>query len=301
MRSLQEQPSALCQRCAEYDVARVFAEAEPLDRVQRQAPDWSSADHASYYRAKERYELALGPLASLVLVPSCPLCRLIFRILPREGLCPTDDSLKIVPFRSYVQHPGWEKVVPAYKAEAAILLGVDHTGNAVSFASLGSGMGADTDLRRSEMAGESVALATDDASPGRKVGNARLLSPYLDYTLPRKALETCLREHATTCRVGSPRELLDTRMIDVVNRKTVSCPEQCDYIALSYVWGGVMPAEGALEAGTLPQTIEDAITVTRHLGRRYLWVCLVFRFPQGDEKRAKHAVILAVSNVRAYR
>jgi hypothetical protein len=29
---------------------------------------------------------------------------------------------------------------------------------------------------------------------------------------------------------------------------------------------------GALEKGCLPQTIEDAITVTKSLGRCYLWV-----------------------------
>lgn len=33
-----------------------------------------------------------------------------------------------------------------------------------------------------------------------------------------------------------------------------------------------MPAEGALETCTLPQTIEDAITVTKEMGYCYLWV-----------------------------
>lgn len=33
-----------------------------------------------------------------------------------------------------------------------------------------------------------------------------------------------------------------------------------------------MPEEGALDKKTLPQTIEDSITVTKQLGKRYLWV-----------------------------
>jgi hypothetical protein len=47
-----------------------------------------------------------------------------------------------------------------------------------------------------------------------------------------------------------------------------------NYIALSYVWGQV--SQGGVpvntELGSLPQTIEDAISVTKSLGKRYLWV-----------------------------
>lgn len=53
----------------------------------------------------------------------------------------------------------------------------------------------------------------------------------------------------------------------------VHCPAYCDYVALSYVWGGVQPTEKALETHNLPQMIEDAITVTIGLGKQYLWVC----------------------------
>ncbi|KAJ5511286.1 Heterokaryon incompatibility [Penicillium expansum] len=61
-------------------------------------------------------------------------------------------------------------------------------------------------------------------------------------------------------------------MIDIVERIVVPCPPDCDYVALSYVWGGVEPSPGSLKNRCLPQTIEDAITVTQALGRRYLWV-----------------------------
>ncbi|KAM7209818.1 HET domain containing protein [Rhypophila decipiens] len=53
------------------------------------------------------------------------------------------------------------------------------------------------------------------------------------------------------------------------------------YIALSYCWGGpqeIMTTSSTLQSHTLslpkslPQTIQDAVTVTRRLGFRYLWV-----------------------------
>jgi len=60
-----------------------------------------------------------------------------------------------------------------------------------------------------------------------------------------------------------------------------------NYTALSYVWGAVphirltkanrakLLEPGCLQAAgitPLPKTIDDAITLTRLLGRRYLWV-----------------------------
>jgi hypothetical protein len=63
-------------------------------------------------------------------------------------------------------------------------------------------------------------------------------------------------------------------MIDIPARCIVQCPPNGEYVALSYVWGSVVPEKNALENRRLPQTIEDAITVTQELGIRYLWVFL---------------------------
>ena len=68
-------------------------------------------------------------------------------------------------------------------------------------------------------------------------------------------------------RSHKPGELLTTRMVDVQDRRVVPCPLDCDYIALSYVWGGIQPSSGALECHFLPQTIENDIPVTKFLKR----------------------------------
>jgi hypothetical protein len=76
------------------------------------------------------------------------------------------------------------------------------------------------------------------------------------------------------------------KAIDVHRRYIVDAPDDCSFIVLTYVWGGVdqpkltadtMPIlmrEGGLDAiwPKIPTTIRDAITVCERLGERYLWI-----------------------------
>lgn len=72
--------------------------------------------------------------------------------------------------------------------------------------------------------------------------------------------------------------LLGLKVIDCFLRHVVPISPHCDYVALSYVWGsGTSRAEDGtfnldLYDRRLPQTVEDAMNVTRVLGKRYLWV-----------------------------
>jgi hypothetical protein len=120
------------------------------------------------------------------------------------------------------------------------------------------------------MAGPAICMDTASASSDRRINNARRLESVLDLSLLLKPLERCEQHHGRYYHSTKPPELLTTRMVDVLDQKVIPCPEDCDYVTLSYVWGGVQPISGALEKRCLPQTIEDAITVTKALGRRYL-------------------------------
>lgn len=108
--------------------------------------------------------------------------------------------------------------------------------------------------------------------PGRSLNNARLVDPLINFDVIKKHLDVCSKVHRDACRPFRSRELSTTKMIDVLSRKVVPYPPDCEYMAPSYVWGRVHPQDGALESGTLPATIEDAITATKKLGMRYLWV-----------------------------
>ena len=99
-------------------------------------------------------------------------------------------------------------------------------------------------------------------------------------------LDECINIHSR-CRAPQTT-FLPTRILDVGSIfdgtifLLISEDRKARYAALSYCWGGqqeVVTKEDTWEAMTqgislsvLPKTIQDAVTVTRRLGLRYLWV-----------------------------
>lgn len=106
-------------------------------------------------------------------------------------------------------------------------------------------------------------------------------------------MQDCLLNHEQCPRPDS--SFIPTRLIDVGKddgkqsiHVHLTSGEKAPYAALSYCWGRSQPVttntlniNGMLRGiatSTLPQTILDAITVTRKLGLRYLWadaLCII--------------------------
>ena len=99
------------------------------------------------------------------------------------------------------------------------------------------------------------------------------------------------------------------RVIDVKTRTLGQPAVECSYVALSYVWGKE-PLSRTCESDDgpvllsdlikqtnrdmrlpqcLPQTLEDAITVTKNLGQQYLWVDLIC-IDQFDPSQKRKAI-----------
>lgn len=278
LESLRQKPSSLCQRCRDYDIVNILKTADPLDDVQflestrlegtnRADPElWQTV-----WDEQKRHILYLGRLSSFLLTPTCQLCRLIYRTFPRPSLDHDHTLVRLDPFRWYVRHQNWEIVPVQAKQDFSILVGysVPQIHQLLPFSL------HDQTVRpqSARMTGESIALDSRHLPMKGKATsyNARCVDSIIDFKPLKVALDNCLQSHPT-CQLRFHQELSTTRMIDVAARKVVACPPQCEYLALSYVWGGIIPPHGALEAKTLPQTIEDAITITEKLGRRYLWV-----------------------------
>jgi Heterokaryon incompatibility protein (HET) len=135
----------------------------------------------------------------------------------------------------------------------------------------------------------------------------------IDMELLRSWMKRCHRYHPICERDGIAGRRLpeNLRLINVETMEIVKAPNlHCvEYVTLSYVWGtaemkeetGMTPSElrrshiQRLDNGyeftplpkRLPLTIEDAITVTRELGYRYLWIdalCIVQDDPDVDKK-----------------
>jgi hypothetical protein len=128
----------------------------------------------------------------------------------------------------------------------------------------------------------------------------------IDTGLAKDWLRYCDELHADCRPVSSRPHPVDIILIDVQDHCLVQFPVAPRYLALSYVWGSLpdpfetrmanfatLQVPNALRsdefAGRLPQTIRDAIKVTRELGERYLWVdrhCII----QDDEASKAHQV-----------
>lgn len=98
-------------------------------------------------------------------------------------------------------------------------------------------------------------------------------------------------------------EELRLRVIDVHDRCIVSGSKDCEYVALSYMWG-TTPVLRTLKSNfetfslpqgldkgpfPLPQTISDAMELVRGIGQRYLWVdalCII----QDDKEDQEHQI-----------
>lgn len=106
-----------------------------------------------------------------------------------------------------------------------------------------------------------------------------LRSGSIDYEIPKAWLKSCNISHATSCHTSSPVNFRGFQVIDCNARQVVVAPQDCKYVALSYVWGpGNAFTYQVKLPSRLPLTIEDGITVTLSLGFSYLWVDRFVRY-----------------------
>ncbi|KPM44510.1 hypothetical protein AK830_g2023 [Neonectria ditissima] len=123
-----------------------------------------------------------------------------------------------------------------------------------------------------------------------------------NFELSIQWLKECHRAHVP-CR-GSNRGYMPTRVLkiegDKVNLMETEGNQEGKYAALSYCWGGSQDftlttdnvAACLLDIPTmkLPQTIKDAVTVTKELGLSYLWVdslCTIQNDVKDQEREIK--------------
>jgi hypothetical protein len=280
--SLTSDADSLCSRCVAFDIIGILTEADIKDELDfRAAPAVSGDDNGrgpatlGHLGALEnkQYHAELGPLRQLVLDGSCPLCRLIFRIFPRE-IDPEDQDVTyyLKPMRSYNRLGDHipevnEELRKEYSIYVAVKSREQDLRNQSHF--LG-------DPQDSMVFGSSFTFALSDQTPAEKRPglSARRRNPLIDTSVVKQWLTRCEDHHDEKCKVHWVDQLLTCRMIDVRERRVVKCPPNAKYVALSYVWGRAAPRPGDLENKSLPQTIEDAITLTRDLGLQYLWVIL---------------------------
>lgn len=130
-----------------------------------------------------------------------------------------------------------------------------------------------------------------------RAGSGREIDSLVDLSRIRDWLRRCETQHGDKCAypqwIGWSKTLNPQflRVIDIKERRITKMPPQGRYLALSYVWGDNRESmdsrlgksltfqnleellnAGGLDKVDLPNTIQDAMAFTLHLGERYLWV-----------------------------
>lgn len=83
-------------------------------------------------------------------------------------------------------------------------------------------------------------------------------------------MRNCVQSHDKTCRPMSKcSRIPGFKVIEVSSRKVIEASDQCEYLALSYVWGD---REHSDDLGAAPPVIKDTFSVAENLGLRYVWI-----------------------------
>ena len=140
------------------------------------------------------------------------------------------------------------------------------------------------------------------------VGSPKVLA------LAKACIEECAREHKACRAITLDPALLPRRLINCSDPRRVRIVEidgstSGRYVALSYVWGGPQPhrttrknlasyKRDGIDPAILPQTIQDAIRVTRALGILFLWIDSLCIIQDSDED--KHRELASMRDVYRY-
>ncbi|KAK4041744.1 a97f8ef6-a9b0-4f8b-8fdf-2c72f37eda9e [Parachaetomium inaequale] len=124
-------------------------------------------------------------------------------------------------------------------------------------------------------------------------------------------LETCVNSHGPDC--SPPGAWIPTRLLEIVpgsgkiqlrDSKAHELAGDARYVALSHCWGQggtpfttthpTLPLRmDGIEISDLPQTFQDAVTLTKSLGLRYLWIDSLCIIQDDAEDWAREAAQMA--------
>lgn len=144
---------------------------------------------------------------------------------------------------------------------------------------------------------DSKPIALQDAVYPRRRPPLEASAGSYEYPIIQEWLEICDKHE--NCKLGEIEPPANLKLIDVLNECLVDYEDEYEFLTLSYVWGKNASkeerwdkikqslAEGKFpDHRIMPQTILDAIAVTKELGKRYLWVDLLCINQSNDIEKA---------------
>ncbi|CAG8961765.1 hypothetical protein HYFRA_00006308 [Hymenoscyphus fraxineus] len=132
--------------------------------------------------------------------------------------------------------------------------------------------------KKRHLVGGYVGLAIPDITKKPEAFGVRCLDEYsFDFTIADRWLKFCQLRHGSICQPEAASKINLLRVIDCRSSTVVYAAKDCQYVALSYVWGKALSSgsecSSSFELNKLaPKVILDSIKVVKGLGLRYLWV-----------------------------
>ena len=259
----------VCRRCEDLNILN-WLETEPPITIDRDL---------SKMKGDLRLFQDLGEAGTIRLQYDCPLCRCNFGLTPTPS---TDDQhvLLVLSWSMYRLEASIGVDTKAKRMTSKyVTVVLEPSSTSLSIEDLASTRGYRFCVASKWKRDHLNPLSVKEFDPRR-----------IDIDSIRRWLTECDSLHSLTCKPQVSHNLGRIMLIDVEARRIVNYQsENGIYLTLSYVWGnGEQCVTGAGLPGTklrtLPRTIEDALSFTKDLGMRYLWVDLVC-IEQSDEAK----------------
>lgn len=206
--------------------------------------------------------MRLGKLGIEAELSSCSLCRLFHAARIQDDDNPSVDTYNLYlthsPSQRATDHTVWGRLVFAI-AKGSRSIHLEYEKAFPAFIAHSEGL--DTVPHAHSLRGRAIDTRA------------------INFNILRRWIELCDQQHEGRCTQveQSASSLEDMKLIDCELRRIVPALPSYRFSALSYVWGTSRSGDEDqcihnILPTTLPRTIEDAMSVTKKLGLRYIWI-----------------------------
>lgn len=255
-----DQTSELCDRCATIDIDSILRLVLSVEEA----------------REMGLLICELGRQRKLGIPETCPLCHLFAHVYKpyryrTYGVEPPDKLTLLNP-----------KIRLEARSASTSLTDIPGAGDSVFLTVI-----AENDTRRFDdwvfshhgggFEGPLAYIAINDPSkaidPDRLAG-LRVDPHQVDYRRIKEWISICKECHGGECTGEGLTRPRGFKVIDCATHRVVQPPDQCEYVALSYVWGKTSQQSCDIDnvLTGAPRVVANALEVASRLGYRYLWI-----------------------------
>ena len=260
----------LCHKCEGLDLLSIL-DAYP--------PWYSQSEQTKALQEGSESIRGLGKVGAIEFWADCPVCCCLYAMTPNPSS--TEQDVLLLPDWTLCRVSGELGVVKDNdeKRHYAFCLVVTLNPSSLSIPIA-------TRVHR----GDAMCLMEDDLGRRRTLGGWKITPNQMNINIVEEWLSRCLRLHGADCAPVLTEELNQVRLVDVQKRQIIRYPGGvCDYVALSYVWGGEPQQRIELggDIGELPKSLEDGISFTKIIGKQYLWIDSLCIDQSDEEDKAR--------------